>query len=138
MALNPHSNASLGLAPNMREFLRSSFRAFGDTQLLVAMHADAEVWWTAKLAAQQLCRREPEVAEMLDALYEAGFLAVRAGSAPSYRFAPTSARVAQLTAELARANREAPEAVLAALSEDALARIRSRAHRAFLAPRSRR
>lgn len=81
-------------------------------EVLLAVHLDAEEWWTAARLGRQLGLPAWSVRERLEDLASLGFLEVKTADDVVFRYAPTSPETAAAVSSLARIYYQRPAGIL--------------------------
>jgi hypothetical protein len=91
----------MNLSPGAAQFLRAHIGSALGLDVLLALYANPQRWWSGEeLALALRVPREP-VAHALDGLAIASLLDVKVGSDLLYRFAPVQDGIASLIEEIA-------------------------------------
>ncbi len=101
--------SSQPISPGVQEFVAEHIHSVTQLELLLLLHRDPEVGWTARAAAAEMRYPEQWAADQLERFAITGLLATDGGVEAKYRYSPSSTRavVVDELAELYRRRRTA-------------------------------
>lgn len=98
--------ATESIPDDVKRFILLSIESVPHLETLLLFHRNPDMEWEAKDVAQRLFISEKITAKLLEKLHSAGFLAVKTGPVPLYRYSPNSESQGQMVARLAKAHSE--------------------------------
>jgi len=118
--------------PELREFLFKNVTSYEQLEVLLLLRDNAERDWSAAVVAETLNVPLAVATETLDQLHQKHLLDVHADNPGRvFRFAPTSAELANVVELLAQTYEHNRLAIVNLMSNNAIERVRTRATRMF-------
>jgi hypothetical protein len=114
------------LPPDVQLFLHDQIDSLEQLECLLLLYRRREDIWSAPDVSRELQLSEPVAEEALRALCERGLLAI-ASVPEQFRYAPSSAGVAELVERIAAVHAEQRAALMRLLTANAIQRLRARA-----------
>jgi hypothetical protein len=113
------------LTAEVRAFVRDHLRSLEQLELLLLLLEDETRWWSAEAAARELWTSAAAAAARLEEMSKRNLLGVRISDQLYFRYAPVSPTLDAAVRETARAYKEKPVAVAAAIHSQPVDEIRA-------------